>query len=164
MKNCNSQNMPESHSFRHMFTKWIRNAMSVSINKRLISLQNCFGFLHHLARERVKRSFLISGVSMGNRTLCHRQDIAHYPQATSYGLRRPDLHTFMIFHYNWSSYRDRLYSLRYTVRPMKSWYTLRLKTQLSTEHKAWLWTWGINVYDNDKCKFPLLKYLRDNLL
>jgi hypothetical protein len=47
--------------------------MYISINNQLISSQNCLVFYLIIARERLKRNFLISNVVAGNVTLCHGQ-------------------------------------------------------------------------------------------
>jgi len=40
--------------------------MSVSVNKELISFQNCFSIILTFAEESVTKSFLISNVSVGH--------------------------------------------------------------------------------------------------
>jgi hypothetical protein len=46
--------------------------MSVFINKQLISFKNCFTILSQLYQDKGYKTILISNVSVGNMTLCHR--------------------------------------------------------------------------------------------
>ena len=60
-----------------LVTTRISNVQYVSTNEELISCQHCFGFLRCLTRESDKRSFLISNMCAGNKTVCQRQYFAH---------------------------------------------------------------------------------------
>ena len=44
--------------------------MQISINKELISFQNCFRIVSRLCLGKILKRFLFSNVSAGNTTLC----------------------------------------------------------------------------------------------
>jgi hypothetical protein len=73
IKKCNSQHRPGCSTL-------VQNklVMYVSIDKQLISVQNCFGILSQMLHYRgVTRHLLIANVPVARITLCHEQHFVH---------------------------------------------------------------------------------------
>ena len=65
------RNIPEDHRCHLLLSGSLKPC------EKIISFQNCFGILSRLARERVKRRFLISNVSAGQTALCRGLPARH---------------------------------------------------------------------------------------